>query len=441
MPMQLEDIVVGLSSEKLSLEAACQMVAAASKADPVKTRFWGQRIEAEMVQGRLTRIAARALFDALENFRSDETVWLDSTTIVPRLGPAPFAPGSRRRPRNRPAIDNLEQLRAQLFGPATRPPASAQLGASSTQTPAETTTASNESRKEPAATPLESIPLGTVLSGRYRLVAPLGLGGVGQVFDAIDIQKSKEREFHVTLKVLAVNLRHQPLAYAALEAAVRRSQSLVHPNIVAIYDIDQTDEHVFVVMEALRGRWLSGLVREVRGKGLEYEKAWPIIHGVASGLAYAHCEGVVHRDLSPHAIFLSEDGTPKIMGFGLVHAVPNSNESMDVLDTLTLRAYTEAYTADAWAQQGTPHPADDLYPLGVIAYEMLAGVHPFQRCTLAVARQRGLQLAPIPGLDRHARKLIERCLSFERDVRPKDGTTFLKRMHPNALQRLIFAGT
>ena len=156
------------------------------------------------------------------------------------------------------------------------------------------------------------------------------------------------------------------------------------------------------------------------------------------GLAYAHRHEVVHCDLSPHAVFICDDGTPKIMGFGLVHAVPNSNESMDVLDTLTLRAYTEAYTADAWAQQGTPHPADDLYPLGVIAYEMLAGVHPFQRCTLAVARQRGLQLAPIPGLNRHARKLIERSLSFERNVRPQDGATFLKRMEANALQRLLF---
>lgn len=433
---QLEDIIVALSSDKLSLEAACQMVAAASKSDPVKTRFWGQRIEAEMIQGRLSRVAARALFDALEDFQTDKTVWLDSGTVVPRLGPPPFAPGSKRKSRMPPPIDNLEQLRAELFRPATRPPAAAQLAAlraAAESAPAQT--------HEPAPSPsLDSLPLGTVLNGRYRLVAPLGLGGVGQVFDAIDLHKSKQRDFHVTLKVIAVNLRHQPLAYAALEAAVRRSQMLVHPNIVAIYDIDQNDAQVFVVMESLRGRWLSGLVREVRGKGLEYEQAWPIIHGIASGLAYAHRQGVVHCDLSPHAVFICDDGTPKIMGFGLVHAVPNSNESIDVLDTLTLRAYTEAYTADAWAQQGTPHPADDLYPLGVIAYEMLAGVHPFQRCTLAVARQRGLQLAPIPGLNRNARKLIERSLSFERNVRPQDGATFLKRMEANALQRLLFAG-
>ncbi len=439
MALQLEEVVAGLSSGKLTLEQACQKLAAESKADPVRTRFWGQRIEADMVQGRLSRSAARALFDALEDFQTDKTVWLDSATVVPRLGAPGCAPGSKRKGRTPPPITNLDQLRAELFRPRTRPVAALLSTAEDSKTmwldPA------NQQGTQPRQSEeIDTTPLGTVLNDRYRIVAPLGLGGVGQVFDAIDLHKSKERDFHVTVKVIAVNLREQPLAYAALQAAVRRAQTLVHPNIVAIYDICQSEEQVFVVMESLRGRWLSGLVREVRGKGLAYADAWPIIHGIANALAHAHAHGVVHCDLSPHAVFLSEDGTPKIMGFGLVHAVPNSNESLDVLDTLTLRAYTEAYTADAWAQQGTPHPADDLYPLGVIAYEMLAGVHPFHRSTLAVARQRGMQLAPIPGLNRRARKMIERCLAFERNVRPQDGAMFLKRMQPNFVQRLLLAG-
>jgi hypothetical protein len=438
MSVQLDDIIVGLRDGQLSLEEACHALSKASQADPIRTRFWGQRIEAEMVQGRLSRAAARALFDALEDFRSDKTVWLDPTTAMPRLGSASFAPNSKRKQRPCPPIKDLEQLRAALFRPATRP--AVLRGASSDVGRLE----SNSSVLNPAPVHLnradspDAIPLGTLLNDRYRILAPLGLGGVGQVFDAIDLGKSKERDFHVTIKVVAVNLRHQPLAYAALEGAVRRSQSLVHPNIVAVYDIDQNEEQVFIVMESLKGRWLSGLVREVRGKGLEYDKAWPIVEGIASGLAYAHTQGIVHCDLSPHAVFVCEDGTPKIMGFGLVHAVPNSNESLDVLDTLTLRAYTEAYTADAWTQQGTPHAADDLYPLGVMAYELLAGVHPFQRSTLAVARQRRLQCAPIEGLNRRARKLIQRCLSFERHARPQDGAIFLKRMRPNMLQRLLF---
>jgi len=284
---------------------------------------------------------------------------------------------------------------------------------------------------------LEVVPLGTVIKDRYRLVAHLGAGGIGQVFEAIDLEQPAETR--VTLKIVAVNLKHEPYAFEALEAAVRRSQHLDHPNIVRVYDIDRHADRVFITMEPLRGRWLSSIVREVRNKGMPYEAAWPIIEGIANGLAHAHAHGVVHSDLSPHAVFICEDGTPKIVGFGLVHAVPASNESLDVLDTLTLRAYTEAYSADAWAQQGTPHPADDLYPLGVMAYEMLAGIHPFARCSLAVARQKGLTCMPIEGLNRRARKLIERCLSFERDVRPKDGIAFLKRMRPGVIERLWLA--
>jgi hypothetical protein len=438
MSLQLEEVIDRLNSGSLSLQEACEKLAAESKTDPVRTRFWGQRIEADMVQGRLARSAARALFDALEDFQTDKTVWLDSATVVPRLGPARAPSGSKRKPaRTAPPIKDLEQLRAELFRPRTRPISLATAEEARTLR----VDANSPSASPPAArTDCESVALGTVLADRYRIVAPLGLGGVGQVFDAIDLKKSGEREFHVTVKVIAVNLREQPLAYAALEAAVRRAQTLVHPNIVAIYDICQNEEQVFVVMESLQGRWLSGLVREVRGKGLPYEQAWPIIRGIANALAHAHSRDVVHCDLSPHAVFLCEDGTPKIMGFGLVHAVPNSNESMDVLDTLTLRAYTEAYTADAWAQQGEPHAADDLYPLGVIAYEMLAGVHPFQRSTLAVAKQRGMKFKQIPHLNRRARKMLERCLSFERNVRPQDGAVFLKRMQPNVFQRLMFSG-
>jgi hypothetical protein len=76
----------------------------------------------------------------------------------------------------------------------------------------------------------------------------------------------------------------------------------------------------------------------------------------------------------------------------------------------------------------------------VIAYEMLSGVHPFQRLSLSVARQRKLALTPVPGLNRRARKLIERCLSFERQIRPRDGAGFVKRMRPNWLQRVLLAG-
>jgi hypothetical protein len=434
MSTQFEQIVEGFLAGSLTLEAACQQLTSASQADPSRTRFWGQRVETELRRGRIPAAAARTMLDALEGFQSDKTMWLD-----PSMGlgsrPAASAPVSSTKLEQAPAIDSAEQLRATLFAPPTRKsgaPATAPRGDSSK------VVGENGAANKHSAS-LESIPLGTIVKHRYRLVAHLGAGGVGQVFDAIDLEQAGEA--HVTLKVVAVNLKHEPYALDALKAAVEKSLHLEHPNIVRVYDIDQHEDRVFITMEPLRGRWLSGMVREVRSKGMAYETAWPIISGIASGLAYAHSRGVVHSDLSPHAVFIGDDGVAKIVGFGLVQAVPASNESLDVLDTLTLRAYTEAYTADAWAQQGEPHPADDLYPLGVMAHEMLTGMHPFQRCSLSVARQKGLTYVPIAGLKRRARVLIERCLAFDRAVRPKDGQAFVKRMRPGLFERLWLART
>jgi hypothetical protein len=438
MAVQLEDIIAGLSQGSLSLDEACRAVATAAKADPVRTRFWNQRIETEAAKGRLTRSAARALFDALEGFQADRTVWFDSTAIASLRSATP-KPSDRRAT---PAITSLEQLREILFRPLTRPVALARAALRRDEEP-QTVQLELAPSTEPEPTPTlaDTLPIGTVLDGRYQLVAPLGPGGIGQVFDAIDLEAPPDDNPRVAVKVIAISLREQPSAYDALAAVVQRTHSLVHPNIVGLRGIGKHEDRVFIVMEPLRGRWLSTLVREVRGNGLAFEQAWPIVRGIAAGLAYAHRHGVVHCDLNPHAVFLCEDGTPKIVGFGLVRAVPASNESLDVLDTLTMRAYSEAYTADPWAQQATPHPADDLYPLGVIAYELLAGKHPFQRCTLAVARQRGLKYEPLPWLNRRARKLIDRCLSFERQARPQDGATALKRMQPGLLRRLLFAGS
>jgi tRNA A-37 threonylcarbamoyl transferase component Bud32 len=432
MTVTFERIMDDLISGSLTLEAACRILSSEVRSDPQRTRFWPQHIESEMAHGRISAATARALFDALENFGADQTLWLDADAVAPKAGPAASAPASQRAARHDARVgSDIEEMRAALF---------ASLGLS-----ADAVGGSRESeranRDGAAANPnelqTEALPPGTQIAGRYRLMEPLGLGGVGRVYRALDQQHAGEGERSVTVKIVAVNLRHQPHAFEALQRAVVRSQALNHPNIAALQDIDRDGDRVFIVMEPLRGRWLSHLIREVRGRGLAHHFAWPIISGVAMGLAHAHERGVVHRDLSPHSVFLGEDGAAKIVGFGLAHAVPSSNESLDVLDTQTLRAYSEAYTADPWGHQSTPHPADDLYPLGVMAYELLTGAHPFQRCSLTQARQKNLSYDPIPGVNRRARKLIERCLSFEREIRPRDASGFVRRMRSGTLERML----
>jgi serine/threonine protein kinase len=281
--------------------------------------------------------------------------------------------------------------------------------------------------------------LGTVIKNRYRLDTHLGYGGIGQVFGATDLEAEARgrRDPGVTIKLVAVDLQREPQALMALQNVVAKTKSLRHSNIVSVFGVEHDNNRLFIIMEPMKGRWLGDQIRQVRKVGVSQEIAWPIIQGIANGLAYAHDQGIVHSDLSPYAVFLTDAGTPKIMGFGLIHALPTSNEAMDLLDTMTLRAYSEAYTADTWATHATPHPADDLYPLGAIAYELLTGAHPFRRYSLTTARQKNLTWAPIPNLNRRATKLIARCLSFERAERPKDATRFVKRMRGPAWLRLF----
>lgn len=438
MSIHVDQIIEGLWNESLTLEAACQALLSESQADPARTRYWGERIEAAMARNRISRSAARAMLDALEGFQSDKTVWIDSGLLSPVTRSIAGAPTSQRLRDAERLLNAFVERTAQKPASTAQsmPPASGPLTG-----PVEWFDSASVAEAS-AALPADpdNIAPGSVVKDRYRIVAHLGAGGIGQVFDAIDLTSPVAGESHVTVKVVAVNLRHEPSALATLETEVRRTQHMVHANIVRLHDIDRHGDRVFIVMESLRGRWLSSLVREARGKGMAQTIAWPIISGIANGLAFAHAHGIVHSDLSPHAVFLCDDGTPKIMGFGLVNALPTSNESLDVLDTLTLRAYTEAYAADPWANQGKPHPADDLYPLGVIAYEMLTGSHPFQRCSLAVARQKGLQFAPIAGLNRRAAKLLKRCLSFDRSDRPRNADSFLRHLQPGLLERMLPAG-
>lgn len=435
MGTHIDQVIEDLTRQVLPLEAACQSLLQSVQADPGGTRFWNLRVEQAMKEKRITRSVARALLDALEGCQTDRTVWIDSG-IVDDPQKTAYAKGAS--PRDAGIRRDMDRLLNALVERTTHnvEPRAVNAPSSPLTGPVEwfDSAAIAAAARHPADP--ENIVPGSVLKDRYSIVSHLGAGGVGQVFEAVDLMSLGGRE-KVTIKVVAVNLRHQPAAYAALETAIRRTQHLSHPNIVSVRSIEQQGDRVFIVMEPLRGRWLSSLIREVRGRGLSYDIAWPIITGIANGLAHAHRNGIVHSDLSPHAVFLCDDGTAKIMSFGLVNAVPVSNESLDVLDTLTLRAYTEAYASDPWAQHSRPQPADDLYPLGVIAYEMLSGTHPFQRCSMAVARQKGMTFAPVAGLNSRARKLLERCLSFDRSERPRDAGRFLKKMQPGLVERML----
>jgi len=450
MSSRIDEIMAALKSGTLTLDDACRAVAASVRQDPQSTRMWPMLVESRVTQQLITPAVGRALIDAMEAFEPEKTMWISPSGGNDEASPAQGttgdvlrAPNSTTKPKPQPRFATAEELAAFLWNEPVdkNAPQDRQPTAVYSLLDAEAAAQSNQPRPMPGAAPALPAPeLGAIIKNRYRLDKHMGFGGVGQVFSATDLELLARGHAHpyVTIKFVAVDLKHEPQALKSLQETVAATKLLKHPNIVRTFDIESEDDRVFVVMESLSGRWLGDQIRQVRKTGLPQDRAWPIIEGIAQGLSFAHSQGVVHSDLSPYSVFVTGAGIPKVMGFGLIHAVPTSNEAMDLLDTLTLHAYSEAYTADTWATHATPHPADDLYPLGVIAYELLTGRHPFNRHSLTTARQKNLSYEPIPNIKRRARNLIAHCLSFERAERPKDGARFVRRMQGPAVLRWIF---
>jgi serine/threonine protein kinase len=289
-----------------------------------------------------------------------------------------------------------------------------------------------------------ALELGSIINKRFVLETVLGKGGMGVVYGAIDRRKEEARDPNprVALKVLNADFQRHPKSFIALQREARKAQTLAHPNVVTVFDFDRDGDAVYMTMELLQGRTLDSVVREAHGAGVRREAALPIIRGIAEGLAYAHRKRIVHSDLKPGNVFITDDGTAKILDFGIARAVPTAvaGEQKDVFDAGSLGAYTEAYATDEMIDGVDPHPADDMYALGIIAYELITGLHPYQRHSAPSARKLGLRPAPLKGLKRKQARAIERCLSFDRRQRPQTASEFLKAFRGvTALQKTTLA--
>jgi hypothetical protein len=240
--------------------------------------------------------------------------------------------------------------------------------------------------------------------GRYEILAPLGAGGMGEVFRAQDTVLGRE----VAVKVLLPDVADDPDRLERFEREARAVATLKHPNILDIYDFGTQQGRPFAVMELLEGRSLHDRIWRDR-EPLSWERAAEIGSAVAAGLAAAHEKGVVHRDLKPGNIFLCTDGQIKILDFGLARLVSGSGtppidsmeETLTQLGLVDLERAQEKPTENSdgpLTKQGTVlgtagymapeqvrgQPADnrsDIFALGCVLYEMVAAKNPFKRDT------------------------------------------------------------
>jgi eukaryotic-like serine/threonine-protein kinase len=211
--------------------------------------------------------------------------------------------------------------------------------------------------------------------GPYKVVAPLGSGGMGEVYRVRDTRLGRE----VALKMLPERLAQDRGARARFEREARALAALSHPNVLAIHDFCAESGHCYVVTELLDGQTLRARLRAV-------PMAWPeavaIALAVAEGLAKAHAEGVIHRDLKPENIFLTADGGVRILDFGLARleqTKARADESTALLYKTRegMTVGTVPYMSPEQVRGGAIDGRSDLFSLGCVLYEMVRGRPPF----------------------------------------------------------------
>jgi serine/threonine protein kinase len=210
---------------------------------------------------------------------------------------------------------------------------------------------------------------GLVLAERYRIVALLGKGGMGEVYRAEDLKLSQV----VAIKFLPQSLSEDPAALERFHSEVRIARQVSHANVCRVFDIGDVDGIPFLTMEYVDGEDLASLVRRI-GR-LSQDKAVEIARQICAGLAAAHERGVVHRDLKPANVMLDGAGKVRVTDFGLAALAAN-------ITGAEVRAGTPAYMAPEQLSGKEVTPKSDIYSLGLVLYEILTGKRAFEAATL-----------------------------------------------------------
>jgi serine/threonine protein kinase len=284
---------------------------------------------------------------------------------------------------------------------------------------------------------------GYQLRNRYTLIQPIGQGAMGEVWKARDSfsEKAHDRNPFVAIKVFRGDFEHHPLAYTAMQREASRAMQLAHPNIVTVHHFDQDERsgRTFIVMELLEGQPLDKLIRD-RLDGLPPQEAWPIIKGMSEGLAYAHRKGLVHSDFKPGNAFLTRDGIAKVLDFGIARAARQADAGAEGDPDSVVSGYTLSYAAPQALQQQPADTSDDVFALGLVAYELLSGSHPFKNLPANQAQSQNLRPAFIRGLKRREWRAIDKALAFRREDRFADAAAFLRSLQGwTLLQRSLAA--
>jgi eukaryotic-like serine/threonine-protein kinase len=263
--------------------------------------------------------------------------------------------------------------------------------------------------------------VGRVLDGRYHVKSRMARGGMATVYEAVDSRLDRT----VALKVMHPGLAEDEEFVSRFIREAKSAARLSHPNVVAVYDQGADGGHVFLAMEHVQGRTLRDLLREA-GR-LNPRQALDVLEPMLAALGAAHQAGIVHRDVKPENVLLSDDGRVKVADFGLARAVANATSHT----TSGILMGTVGYLSPEQVERGVADPRSDVYAAGILLFEMLTGDKPYDGETaLQVAYRHVHDDVPppsqfVPGLPAELDALVLRATSRDPDKRPADARRFL----------------
>ena len=346
--------------------------------------------------------------------------------------PNPFS-GRRRVPLSEPIVPIVVRPRAASVAPSAVP--------SSAPPPIPPTAAPPTGLERGAVDasrqgPERSLAVGDVLRGRYRVQSLLGQGGMGTVFEAIDLYRldRSNGDQKVAIKVLHTAVIQRPRLFAELRREFQHLQSLSHPNIVRVHEFDRDGDTAFFTMEYLSGSLLNGVLAAHETTPLHRPYALAIIRDVGAAVAHAHARGVVHGDLNPGNIFITDNGEVRVLDFGAAHQLRRTPWISEFESTQQIAVATTSYASCQLLEGETADVRDDIYAMSCIIYVLLTGNLPFGEHSALKARTLRLTPERPAGLGRRQWGALRAGLQFARDRRPSDVQAWLDRLDLHAAE-------
>ena len=266
---------------------------------------------------------------------------------------------------------------------------------------------------------------GNLLADRYEMIKKVGNGGMATVYKAKDTLLNR----FVAVKILRDEFTTDQEFIKRFEVEAQAAASITHPNIVSVYDVGTQDNLHYIVMELVQGKTLKEIILE-EGGPLPWKWSVNIAIQIASALEVAHKNNIVHRDIKPHNIIITEDGVAKVTDFGIAKAVSNS--------TITAFGTTMGsvhYFSPEHARGGFTDAKSDLYSLGVVMYEMLTGKLPFDADTPVSVALKHMQEDPEEPIDINDKvpeavnDIIMKALRKDTNLRYQSATAMLNDLN------------